>query len=62
MTAIGDVEGRNVVIVDDMVDTAGTMCKAAKMLMDKGAKSVRALATHAVLSGAAYEHISSITA
>ena len=59
MTAIGDVEGRNIVIVDDMVDTAGTMCKAAKMLMDKGAKSVRALATHAVLSGAAYEHIAS---
>ena len=57
MTAIGDVEGRNVVIVDDMVDTAGTLCKAANMLMEKGAKSVRALATHAVLSGAAYENI-----
>ena len=54
---IGDVEGRNVVIVDDMVDTAGTLCKAANMLMEKGAKSVRALATHAVLSGAAYENI-----
>jgi ribose-phosphate pyrophosphokinase len=59
MTAIGEVEGRNIVIVDDMVDTAGTLCKAASMLIDKGAKSVRALATHPVLSGAAYEHIAS---
>lgn len=59
MTAIGDVEGRNIVIVDDMVDTAGTLCKAARMLIDKGAKSVRALATHPVLSGQAYEHIAS---
>lgn len=57
MTAIGDVEGRNVIIIDDMVDTAGTLCKAAKMLKEKGAVSVRALATHAVLSGAAYENI-----
>ena len=57
MTAIGDVEGRNVVIVDDMVDTAGTLCKAANMLKEKGALSVRAVATHAVLSGAAYENI-----
>ena len=58
MTAIGDVEGRNVVIVDDMVDTAGTLCKAANMLKEKGALSVRAVATHPVLSGAAYENIS----
>ncbi len=57
MTAIGDVEGRNVVIVDDMVDTAGTLCKAANMLKERGALSVRAVATHAVLSGAAYENI-----
>lgn len=57
MTAIGDVEGRNVVIIDDMVDTAGTLTKAANMLMEKGAKSVRALATHAVLSGPAYHNI-----
>lgn len=57
MTAIGDVEGRNVVIIDDMVDTAGTLCKAAKMLKEKGALSVRALATHPVLSGAAYTNI-----
>ena len=57
MTAIGDVEGRNIVIIDDMIDTAGTITKAADMLMDKGALSVRALATHAVLSGPAFERI-----
>ncbi|MCF0164699.1 MAG: ribose-phosphate diphosphokinase, partial [Bacteroidales bacterium] len=57
MTAIGDVEGRNVIIVDDMVDTAGTITKCADMLMEKGAKSVRAVCTHPVLSGNAYERI-----
>lgn len=57
MTAIGDVEGRNIVIIDDMIDTAGTITKAADMLMEKGAISVRALATHAVLSGPAFERI-----
>jgi ribose-phosphate pyrophosphokinase len=57
MTAIGDVEGKNVVIVDDMIDTAGTMAKAADMLKEKGALSVRAIATHAVLSGPAYDRI-----
>lgn len=57
MTAIGDVEGKNIVIIDDMIDTAGTITKAADMLIDKGAISVRALATHAVLSGPAYERI-----
>jgi len=57
MTAIGDVEGRNVVIVDDMVDTAGTITKCADMLMEKGALSVRAICTHPVLSGSAYERI-----
>ena len=57
MTAIGDVEGRNVVIIDDMIDTAGTLTKAADMLMEKGAASVRAMATHPVLSGSAYEKI-----
>ena len=57
MTAIGDVEGKNIVIIDDMIDTAGTITKAADMLMEKGALSVRALATHAVLSGPAYERI-----
>ncbi len=57
MTAIGDVEGRNVVIIDDMIDTAGTITKAADMLMEKGALSVRAVATHPVLSGQAYERL-----
>ena len=57
MTAIGEVEGRNIIIIDDMVDTAGTLCKAAKMLKEKGALSVRAMATHPVLSGAAYNNI-----
>ncbi|MBO5813291.1 MAG: ribose-phosphate diphosphokinase, partial [Alistipes sp.] len=57
MTAIGDVEGRNIIIVDDMIDTAGTICMAADMLMARGAKSVRAAITHPVLSGKAYERI-----
>ncbi len=57
MTAIGDVEGRNVIILDDMVDTAGTLAKASDMLMGKGALSVRAMTTHPVLSGKAYERI-----
>lgn len=57
MTAIGEVEGRNVVIVDDMVDTAGTITKCADMLMDKGALSVRAICTHPMLSGSAYDRI-----
>lgn len=57
ITAIGDVEGKNVIIVDDMIDTAGTLCKAADVLKSKGAKSVRACATHGVLSGKAYENI-----
>lgn len=63
LTAIGDVEGKNVVILDDMVDTAGTLTAAANMMMDMGAKSVRACTTHPVLSGPAYERIaeSSIT-
>ncbi len=57
ITAIGEVEGKNIVIVDDLIDTAGTLVKAADVLMDKGAKSVRACATHAVLSGPAYDRI-----
>ncbi len=57
MTAIGDVEGKNIVIIDDMIDTAGTITKASDMLMERGAVSVRALATHAVLSGPAYDRI-----
>ncbi len=57
MELIGDVEGKNVIIVDDMVDTAGTLTKAADLMVDRGAKSVRAICTHALLSGNAYENI-----
>ncbi len=57
MTVIGDVEGADVILVDDIVDTAGTLCRAADIIMEKGAKSVRALCTHPVLSGKAYENI-----
>ena len=57
MTVIGDVEGGDVILVDDLVDTAGTLCRAAEILLKKGAKSVRALCTHPVLSGKAYETI-----
>lgn len=57
MELIGDVQGKNVVLVDDMVDTAGTLTKAADLMMDRGALSVRAIATHGLLSGNAYEKI-----
>jgi len=57
MQVIGDVEGAHVVLVDDMVDTAGTITKAAAIIKEKGAKSVRAICTHPVLSGKAYENI-----
>jgi len=57
MTAIGEIEGRNVVIVDDMVDTAGTITKCANVLMERGALSVRAVCTHPILSGPAYQRI-----
>ncbi|MBR3065533.1 MAG: ribose-phosphate pyrophosphokinase [Bacteroidales bacterium] len=57
MTAIGEIEGRNVVIVDDMVDTAGTITKCAEVLMERGALSVRAVCTHPILSGPAYDRI-----
>lgn len=57
MELIGDVEGKNVVLVDDMVDTAGTLTKAADLMMARGAVSVRAITTHALLSGDAYEKI-----
>ena len=57
ITAIGDVVGKNVVIVDDMIDTAGTLAKAANVLKEMGALSVRACATHPVFSGPAYDRI-----
>ena len=57
MELIGEVKGKNVVIVDDMVDTAGTLTKAANLMIERGAKSVRAICTHALLSGNAYEKI-----
>lgn len=57
MTAIGEVEDRNILLFDDMIDTAGTITKAANMFMDKGARSVRAVVTHPLLSGEAYDRI-----
>lgn len=57
MTVIGDVEGKDVVLVDDIIDTAGTLTKAADMMMDKGANTVRAVITHPVLSGPAYDRL-----
>ncbi|NMB07463.1 MAG: ribose-phosphate pyrophosphokinase [Tissierellia bacterium] len=59
MNVIGDIEGRNVVIIDDIIDTAGTITKAAQVLKEFGAKSVYACATHPVLSGPAIERIES---
>jgi ribose-phosphate pyrophosphokinase len=57
MTVIGDVNGADVILIDDMIDTGGTLCKAADVLIENGAKSVRAFCTHPVLSGKAYENI-----
>ena len=57
ITAIGDIEGKDIIIVDDMIDTAGTLCKAAEVLMNRGAASVRACATHGLLSGNALQRI-----
>ncbi len=57
MTAIGEIEGKDIILMDDMVDTGGTLCKAADMMMERGANSVRAMCTHGILSGKAYENI-----
>ena len=57
MQIIGEVEGKNVVIVDDMVDTAGTITKAADLMKENGAKTVRACASHCVMSGPASERV-----
>ncbi len=57
MEIIGEVKGKNVIIIDDMIDTAGTLCKAAELIMEKGALSVRAYCTHGLLSGTAIARI-----
>lgn len=57
MTVIGDVKDKNVILIDDMVDTAGTITKAADLMMEKGAKSVRALCTHAIMSDPASDRV-----
>jgi ribose-phosphate pyrophosphokinase len=57
ITAIGEIEGRNIILVDDLVDTGGTLCKAADMMIERGALSVRAICTHGLLSGKALENI-----
>lgn len=57
MTVIGDVEGKDIVLVDDIIDTAGTITKAADLMMESGAKSVRAVCTHPILSGNAIDKI-----
>ncbi len=57
MQVIGDVKDANVVFIDDLIDTGGTICKAAELVMSKGAKSVRAICTHPVMSGPAHERI-----
>jgi ribose-phosphate pyrophosphokinase len=57
MRLIGEVEGKDIVLVDDMPDTAGTLTKACDIMVERGARSVRAMVSHPILSGAAYEKI-----
>ncbi len=57
MNVIGDVEGKDVLILDDIIDTAGTLCNAAAAIKERGARSVNACATHGVLSGNALENV-----
>jgi len=57
MILIGDVKGKDVVIVDDIIDTGGTLCRSAKLMMERGANSVRAVVTHPILSGDAYDNV-----
>jgi ribose-phosphate pyrophosphokinase len=57
MRIIGDVEGKNVIVIDDMIDTAGTITKAADLMIEQGALSVRAIASHCVMSGQATERV-----
>lgn len=59
MQLIGNVEGQHAVLIDDLIDTGGTLCRAAELLLNKGALSVRAICTHPVLSGKAYDNINS---
>jgi len=59
MENIGDVKDKNIIIIDDLVDTAGTLCAAATLLIGEGARSVRAYCTHGILSGNALERIQS---
>jgi len=61
MEIIGEVKGKDIVIIDDMIDTAGTLCKASELLTEKGANSVRAYTTHGLLSGPAVERIENST-
>jgi ribose-phosphate pyrophosphokinase len=59
MALVGDVQDRDVVLVDDIIDTAGSITRAAQLIMDNGARSVRAFCTHPVFSGEAYDRIQS---
>jgi ribose-phosphate pyrophosphokinase len=57
MALIGDVKGRDVILIDDIIDTAGSITKAAELIMDNGANSIRAFCTHPIFSGAAFDRI-----